>query len=143
MGGKAALCGNAFTLRVVFQPMGMLHIEATQSLGGHSHQAEQPRQATSECRVGVWVGKKIPSSPHSAWCTSSAGQPGQGIHTRAPAPACVKLPCPVDKHRQALLAQLPRDGHNCQWMCRLRKHNSCPPQWWQWNLRPDTTTICQ
>ena len=49
--------------------------------------------------------------PHPTWHTSSTGQPGQGIHTRARAPVCVKQEQPVGKHRQVLLAQLPMDGH--------------------------------
>ena len=72
---KAVLCGNTFILGVASKPIGMLQTE----VAGHLHQAEQPRQAASECRVGACMGNKEPFPPYPQYINlvAMAGDPCQ------------------------------------------------------------------
>ena len=82
--GKGSPLWECFHSQSCSPACGNTPLEVAKSLWGHPHQDEQPRQATSEHRVGAWAGEKVVPIPHPSWCTSSASWQGQGNPSRVP-----------------------------------------------------------
>ena len=114
-GGRAALHRNVRAPELPPSAQECSTLRRISHPEGRPHQAEQPRRADNEGRVGAPQDcaheRKHPSP---TWHSSLVGRPEQGTPARVPAHSCVKQQRPAGKCRQALSAELPKDRLSCQ-----------------------------
>ena len=125
---------NAFAFRVVSWPVEALHTKVARPLHGRPHQAQQHRQAASECRVGSHVQKRAPH-PLPSCLAHWLGQSARAAdpHQRAYACMCDPLGSSGQRADTDTLCQhsFQQKGTTSSRHSGFRKHSSCPCQCWQ------------
>ena len=123
-GEKAALQRKAFTLGVASQPTGMLHTEVAQppQRPPTPYQANQPKWAAGECRMGPQVGTPSPPSclVHQLSWLARARDPHQSSCTCMCEAAAARCREPYQHNSKQM-------GTTARVHSGLREYSSCPP----------------